>query len=211
MTNGYGPESFTAQKAQAGVYKVMVNYFGTGRTAEHPRLCQASTPAFGHFHLAWKQSAGLGSGSEIRYAHDLTGEGGAGWLMDAPLLLPPPDPFDDVTEPAISCELDTDPDPVSGTVTNDRSAPSVAFMQGLRTVGVLSVVKHFPGIGSSTQNTDYGPAATRPLSELRASALKPFIAAIPSTRNVRATTLPMPTSALTNVCDTSTAREAPEP
>ena len=76
-------------------------HFGTGRAAEHPRLCQASTPAFGHFHLAWKQSAGLGSGSEIRYAHDLTGEGGAGWLMDAPLLLPPPDPFDDVTEPAI--------------------------------------------------------------------------------------------------------------
>ncbi len=37
------------------------------------------------------------------------------------------------------------------------------------------------------------------------------IAAMPSTRNVNATTLPMPKSALTNVCDTSTAREAPEP
>ena len=32
VTNGYGPESFTAQNAQPGVYKVMVNYFGTSRT-----------------------------------------------------------------------------------------------------------------------------------------------------------------------------------
>jgi len=37
------------------------------------------------------------------------------------------------------------------------------------------------------------------------------MAAVPNTRNVSATTLPIPTSALTNVCDTSTAREAPEP
>jgi beta-N-acetylhexosaminidase len=58
------------------------------------------------------------------------------------------------------------------------SAYGDAFMQGLRKVGVVPVVKHFPGIGQSTQNTDYGPAATRPLSELRTSGLKPFIAAI---------------------------------
>jgi len=58
------------------------------------------------------------------------------------------------------------------------SAYGVAFMQGLRNVGVVPVVKHFPGIGQSTQNTDYGRAATRPLSELRTSGLQPFIAAI---------------------------------
>jgi beta-N-acetylhexosaminidase len=58
------------------------------------------------------------------------------------------------------------------------SAYGVAFMQGLRNVGVIPVVKHFPGIGHSTQNTDYGTAATRPLSELRTAGLKPFIAAI---------------------------------
>ena len=54
----------------------------------------------------------------------------------------------------------------------------VAFMQGLRTAGVLPVVKHFPGLGLSLQNTDYGPAATQPISELRTAGLKPFIAAI---------------------------------
>src|SRR6266513_2987041 len=37
------------------------------------------------------------------------------------------------------------------------------------------------------------------------------MAATPSTRNVSATTLPIPTSAFTNVCDTSTARDEPEP
>src|SRR2546430_8539997 len=37
------------------------------------------------------------------------------------------------------------------------------------------------------------------------------MAATPSTRKVNATTLPMPMSALTKVCDTSTARDDPEP
>src|SRR5216684_1638646 len=37
------------------------------------------------------------------------------------------------------------------------------------------------------------------------------MAATPSTRNVSTTTLPIPTRALTAVCDTSTAREDPEP
>jgi Flp pilus assembly protein TadD len=32
VTNGYGPESFTASKARPGTYLVKVNYFGTGRT-----------------------------------------------------------------------------------------------------------------------------------------------------------------------------------
>ena len=32
VTSGYGPESFTAKKARAGVYTVSVNYFGTSRT-----------------------------------------------------------------------------------------------------------------------------------------------------------------------------------
>ncbi len=33
VTNGYGPESFTAPKAHAGKYVVQVNYYGTSRTA----------------------------------------------------------------------------------------------------------------------------------------------------------------------------------
>ncbi len=57
-------------------------------------------------------------------------------------------------------------------------AYGVAFMHGLRDAGVVPVVKHFPGLGGSTQNTDYGPAATRPWSQLRTTGLKPFIAEI---------------------------------
>ncbi len=54
---------------------------------------------------------------------------------------------------------------------------SAAFIDGLRQGGVLSVVKHFPGLGGATANTDYGPASTRPFSNLQATALPPFASA----------------------------------
>lgn len=54
----------------------------------------------------------------------------------------------------------------------------VAFLDGLRDGGVLPVVKHFPGLGGSTGNTDERSAATLPLSSLRAVAFPPFQAAI---------------------------------
>jgi beta-N-acetylhexosaminidase len=54
----------------------------------------------------------------------------------------------------------------------------LAFLQGLRAAGVLPVVKHFPGLGSTVGNTDYGPARTLPIATLRAGGLKPFQAAI---------------------------------
>jgi len=54
----------------------------------------------------------------------------------------------------------------------------VAFLQGLREGGVLPVVKHFPGLGGSTGNTDVRPAATKPIAALRAGGLTPFRAAI---------------------------------
>jgi beta-N-acetylhexosaminidase len=57
-------------------------------------------------------------------------------------------------------------------------AYGIAFMRGLQAAGVLPVVKHFPGIGLSVANTDFGPAATRPIGELRASGLLPFVKAI---------------------------------
>jgi beta-N-acetylhexosaminidase len=52
------------------------------------------------------------------------------------------------------------------------------FLSGLQDGGVLPVVKHFPGLGGSTGNTDVGPAATVPISSLQASAFPPFRAAI---------------------------------
>ncbi|HEV2370390.1 MAG TPA: glycoside hydrolase family 3 N-terminal domain-containing protein [Acidimicrobiales bacterium] len=53
-----------------------------------------------------------------------------------------------------------------------------AFMSGLRDGGVFPVVKHFPGLGSSSGNTDVGPARTQPLAVLEQSGLVPFRAAI---------------------------------
>jgi beta-N-acetylhexosaminidase len=53
-----------------------------------------------------------------------------------------------------------------------------AFVDGLLQGGVTPVVKHFPGLGGATANTDYGPADTRPVSELRATGLVPFQAAV---------------------------------
>jgi beta-N-acetylhexosaminidase len=54
----------------------------------------------------------------------------------------------------------------------------VAFLQGLRDGGVLPVIKHFPGLGGTTGNTDVRPAPTKPLATLRAGDLGPFRDAI---------------------------------
>jgi beta-N-acetylhexosaminidase len=54
----------------------------------------------------------------------------------------------------------------------------VAFMVGMEAAGVVPVVKHFPGLGGSSGNTDYGPAKTLPLATLQTTGLVPFKAAI---------------------------------
>jgi beta-N-acetylhexosaminidase len=54
----------------------------------------------------------------------------------------------------------------------------LAFLEGLRDGGVLPVVKHFPGLGGSTGNTDVRPAATVPLTQLKTTGVPPFQAAI---------------------------------
>jgi beta-N-acetylhexosaminidase len=58
------------------------------------------------------------------------------------------------------------------------TADGVAFMQGMRNAGVVPVVKHFPGLGGVSENTDDGPAWTLPWSTLQKVALPPFEAAI---------------------------------
>jgi beta-N-acetylhexosaminidase len=58
------------------------------------------------------------------------------------------------------------------------SADGVAFMEGMVDSGVVPVVKHFPGLGGVSENTDYGPAWTLPWSTLVKVALPPFEAAI---------------------------------
>jgi beta-N-acetylhexosaminidase len=84
-------------------------------------------------------------------------------------------------------DLDDRPGPSSTNPDGERSfsidpatasAYGIAFLQGLRNAGVVPVVKHFPGLGGSTENTDVGPAATLPYAELQTAGLKPFIDAI---------------------------------
>ena len=58
------------------------------------------------------------------------------------------------------------------------AADGLAFARGLQTGHVIPVVKHFPGLGSATGNTDDGPASTLPWQLLRSSGLLPFKAAI---------------------------------
>jgi beta-N-acetylhexosaminidase len=58
------------------------------------------------------------------------------------------------------------------------SADGVAFMKGLAAGGVVPVVKHFPGLGGVSPNTDYGAASTAPWPTVQRSSLAPFRAAI---------------------------------
>lgn len=50
----------------------------------------------------------------------------------------------------------------------------VAFLRGLIQGGLIPVVKHFPGLGGATGNTDDGPASTPPLALLEQQGLRPF-------------------------------------
>ncbi|HVA52987.1 MAG TPA: glycoside hydrolase family 3 N-terminal domain-containing protein [Acidimicrobiales bacterium] len=65
-----------------------------------------------------------------------------------------------------------------GGVPTNVASDGVAFLNGLREAGVTAVVKHFPGLGGSTGNTDYGPAATVPWATLNKTGLVPFAAAV---------------------------------
>jgi len=58
------------------------------------------------------------------------------------------------------------------------TAYGLAFAEGLREGGVVPVVKHFPGLGQASYNTDFGPAFDPPLPVLKAGSLRPFEAAI---------------------------------
>jgi beta-N-acetylhexosaminidase len=63
-------------------------------------------------------------------------------------------------------------------VASVAATDGTAFMKGLQEAGVLSVVKHFPGLGYATRNTDYGPAATLSWAKLQTTGLVPFREAI---------------------------------
>lgn len=54
------------------------------------------------------------------------------------------------------------------------SAAGLAFMQGLMDSGVVPVVKHFPGLGYSSANSDNAAAKTRSWTDLQKRDLLPF-------------------------------------
>ena len=58
------------------------------------------------------------------------------------------------------------------------AADGTAFMAGLEAGGIVPVVKHFPGLGEATGNTDDGPASTLPWTTLQHAGLVPFQDAI---------------------------------
>jgi len=55
---------------------------------------------------------------------------------------------------------------------------ALAFARGMQQGGEVPVVKHFPGIGGATGNTELGPATTQPIAALRQTGLLPYQAAI---------------------------------
>lgn len=65
-----------------------------------------------------------------------------------------------------------------GTSPTLASRDGLAFAAGLKAGGVLATVKHFPGLGGASANTDVRAATTRPWSTLVARDLLPFEAAI---------------------------------
>src|SRR5262249_11513701 len=54
----------------------------------------------------------------------------------------------------------------------------IAFAKGLEAAGVVPVVKHFPGLGHATGNTDVMTASTLSWSTLQKGGLLPFTAAV---------------------------------
>jgi beta-N-acetylhexosaminidase len=58
------------------------------------------------------------------------------------------------------------------------TADGLAFARGMLDAGVVPVVKHFPGLGQATANTDVAAAWTKPWTDLKRHGLKPFAAAV---------------------------------
>ncbi len=54
------------------------------------------------------------------------------------------------------------------------AADGLAFEAGLQAGGIVPVVKHFPGLGGATGNTDVAQASTPPFSTLKSVGLVPF-------------------------------------
>lgn len=70
------------------------------------------------------------------------------------------------------------PNPLPGRMYSDDpdlvSTYATQAIQAMIAADVTPVVKHFPGLGSTTQNTDFGSATTDPLSTLKTRDILPY-------------------------------------
>jgi beta-N-acetylhexosaminidase len=75
---------------------------------------------------------------------------------------------------------DRDPDGTRSFSAHEKIAATdgLAFEAGLQAGGIVPVVKHFPGLGGATGNTDVVPASTPVWSTLKRVGLVPFKDAI---------------------------------
>lgn len=69
---------------------------------------------------------------------------------------------------AVAGDRSFDSDPVKA------SADAEAFAEGLHREGVIPVLKHFPGLGSATGNTDHQSATTPPFDQMQNRDLVPY-------------------------------------
>jgi beta-N-acetylhexosaminidase len=122
--------------------------------------------------LPWqRQQAGRWNPAQLRAA--LTTHGMAmrslGFTMDlAPVVDVAPDGFATGHEGLRS---------YSSTATT-AAAYGIAAVQGLQAAGVTPVIKHFPGLGHVSADTDFHPATDPPLAQLQADDLVPFSQAV---------------------------------
>jgi beta-N-acetylhexosaminidase len=58
---------------------------------------------------------------------------------------------------------------------------TLAYVKGWQTAGILPTIKHFPGMGFATGNTDYGPATTPSFSALKMRDFIPYMSAMADT------------------------------
>ena len=70
------------------------------------------------------------------------------------------------------------PNPLPGRMysssSNSVSSYAGQYILAQKDAGITPVIKHFPGLGSATGNTDNGPATTDPLSVLKTRDLLPY-------------------------------------
>lgn len=130
---------------------------GGGAVASQPDIAAIGHRNFQHFHATWTESSPLGL--VIRHGRDLTGRG-LGWRADPPRSVAAAGPLEPwVGSPRIAADLSTDPDPLSGIATLNRSGVSIAFVR-TRSVGPATETE-IMGLRSVDSGTTFSPSGER--------------------------------------------------